>query len=186
MADLTQRILTKKVTLINEVDWSGSTPLHFVASVGVEGTTSLLLGKDKSGIWKADNMGKYPIHIAASVGIMDAIFSLINTDQSCATLRDANGRTLLHIAIENGKCDVVKFICKEPIPIFILNMKDNDGNTALDLAVRRKDQVIFSYLLGNRDVELNHFNLEGFTPLNLASRIKMENPFASPQVRRKL
>lgn len=65
-------------------------------------------------------------------------------------------------------------------------MKDNHGNTALHLAVQKRDQTIFSYLLGNKYVELNHINEEGYTPLDLASKIKTEHPFASRQVCREL
>uniref|UniRef100_A0A0E0LZX3 PGG domain-containing protein n=1 Tax=Oryza punctata TaxID=4537 RepID=A0A0E0LZX3_ORYPU len=184
-ADHTRRILVRYGHLRTEPDYSGSTPLHFAASVGVKGTTSSLIEGDYSGIWMADNKGMYPIHIAASVGVMDPIYTLVNINilPSCATLRDAKGRTLLHIAVENGKCHVVKFICRERTGIFksILNMKNDDGNTALHLAVKKRDKSIFGHLLGNRDVELNHINMDGYTPLDLASKIKVEHPFAPPQ-----
>uniref|UniRef100_A0A0D9XCK0 PGG domain-containing protein n=1 Tax=Leersia perrieri TaxID=77586 RepID=A0A0D9XCK0_9ORYZ len=180
-ADLTMSVLRMYGDLRTKADYSGSTPLHFAASVGVPGTTSSLLDRDINSVWKkADNKGLCPIHIAASVGVMDPIYSLVRINSS---LRDAKGRTLLHIAVENGKCNVVKFICREPTPIYkdILNMKDNDGNTALHLAVRKRDKSIFGHLLGNRDVELNHVNMDGYTPLDLASKIKVEHPFSPPQ-----
>ncbi len=186
IADLTRRIGELNGNLRNNADYSGSTPLHFAASVGVKGTTSSLLDGDRCNTERRpDKKGMYPIHIAASVGVMDPIYSLVKRCQSCATLRDdVNGMTLLHIAVENGKHDVVKFICRKPTLIFkdTLNMKDNDGNTALHLAVKKRDKSIFDHLLGNRDVELNHVNMDGYTPLDLASKMKVEHPFASPQV----
>uniref|UniRef100_J3MWK7 PGG domain-containing protein n=1 Tax=Oryza brachyantha TaxID=4533 RepID=J3MWK7_ORYBR len=174
----------KRVNTMTKADCSGNIPLHFAASVGVKGITSSLLDGDTGRTGRRpDKNGMYPIHIAASVGVMDPIYSLVKKDLSCATLRDAHGRTLLHIAVENGKCNVVKFVCDEPTGIFkdSLNMKDGDGNTALHLAVKKRDKFIFGHLLGKRDVELNHVNMEGYTPLDLASKIKVEHPFASPQ-----
>ncbi|BAH94507.1 Os09g0328600 [Oryza sativa Japonica Group] len=173
--------------LMNKADWSGSTPLHFAASVGVQGvTTALLDGIDQDRrtdyTQRPDNNGMFPIHIAASVGSMDTITSLVNADQDCATLRDnVKGRTLLHIAIENRKYKVVKLVCKDPRFKETLNLEDNDGNTALHLAVKKRDEYIFTYLLQNKAVELNHVNLEGYTPLDLAKVIRMEDYFASPQ-----
>ena len=57
-------------------------------------------------------------------------------------------------------------------------MKDNDGNTALHLAVKNRDESIFGHLVGNRDVKLNLVNGVGYTPLDLASKIKIEKAFS--------
>jgi ankyrin repeat protein len=157
----------------NVADASGSTPLHFAASVGMM----------KKAV---DCNGMCPIHIAASVGAMEAVHALVGEeDDSHAALRDNDmGRTFLHVAVENKKTNVVELVCGKPSPAFrnILNMKDKDGNTALHLAVQNRDESSFSHLVGNRYVELNHVNKDGYTPLDLASKIKIENSFASPKV----
>ncbi|CAO2210283.1 unnamed protein product [Urochloa humidicola] len=203
MADLTRRVLDKKWDdLRNGGDGSGSTPLHYAASVGVKGITGLLLQADTTGDMKdaADSNGMRPIHVAASVGAMDALRALVHgrneNDSSDALLvRDNKGRTFLHVAVENKKTVVVKFVCREPTfkdyvakllggqprASFrsILNMKDRDGNTALHLAVKNRDESSFSHLVGNRHVELNLVNHDGYTPLDLASKIKIEKSFTS-------
>ncbi|XP_022683603.1 ankyrin repeat-containing protein At2g01680 [Setaria italica] len=201
--DLTQKVLKTWDDLRNGADGSRSTPLHYAASVGVKGITELLLKADTTGDMKAaaDSHGMRPIHVAASVGAMDALLALVhgNEDDSSATLlvRDNRGRTFLHVAVENKKTEVVKFVCREPTfkdyvvrlvaggerrPTFrnILNMKDDDGNTALHLAVKNRDENSFRHLVGNMHVELNRVNNDGYTPLDLASKIvNTENSFAS-------
>ena len=77
MADLTQRVIDERPDLRNAPDNSGSIPLHFAASAGVEGVTTLLLGE---GINKADGNGMRPIHVAASVGAMDVVRALLDGD----------------------------------------------------------------------------------------------------------
>ena len=133
----------------------------------------------------ADDNGMRPIHVAASVGAMDAVRALGPPEWLSNVLppppRDNRGRTFLHVAVENKQTDVVKFVCGNPTFTNILNMKDNDGNTALHLAVKNRDESIFGHLVGNRDVELNLVNGVGYTPLDLASKIKIEKAF-SPQV----
>ena len=47
----------------------------------------------------------------------------------------------------------------------------------LHMAVKNRDESIFGHLVGNRDVELNLVNGVGYTPLDLASKIKIEKAF---------
>lgn len=187
MADLTQKVLDKWDDMRNATDGrTRSTPLHYAASVGVEGTTELLLKADTNGDMKAaaDINGMRPLHVAASVGAMDALLALVhgNEDDSSAALLvvDNRGRTFLHVAVENKRTEVVKLVCREPAFKDILNKKDHDGNTALHLAVKNRDEVCFGQLVGNSHVQLNRVNNDGYTPLDLASKIiKTENSFAS-------
>ncbi|TVU42642.1 hypothetical protein EJB05_09061, partial [Eragrostis curvula] len=180
MAALTNIILRWRTDLRNQADEFGSKPLHLAASVGIKGVTGSLLSDVV--MREADSTGMCPVHIAASVGAMDAIHALVGGNEivSC-TLRDVNGGTFLHVAVENKRTQVVKYICSKPGLEDILNVKNNDGNTALHLAVETRDESIFGHLLGNRLVDLNHVNNDGYTPLDLANVIKIQNSYASRQ-----
>lgn len=141
MADFTSTILQNGGELSNQADYSGSQPLHLAASVGVPGITSLLVAADNAGaIMRLRNSsGMCPIHIAASVGAMDAVRALVSAMENAAAadgsppVLDANGGTFLHVAVENKKAEVVEFICSRSSRFVesILNLKNNEGNTAL-------------------------------------------------------
>jgi hypothetical protein len=51
---------------------------------------------------------------------------------------------------------------------WVMNIQDNDGNTALHLAVKAGSLVTFSALFANRNVDLNITNAKGQTPLDIA------------------
>jgi ankyrin repeat protein len=85
---------------------------------------------------------------------------------SSAGLRDSKGRTFLHVAVENRKHKVVEFVCQEAELAWVLNAQDNEGNTAVHLAIRVGDFRSFCCLMQNRLVGLNVQNYKGLTPLD--------------------
>jgi ankyrin repeat protein len=63
-----------------------------------------------------------------------------------------------------------------------MNMQDDDGNTALHLAVEAGSLRMFCYLLGNRQVNLNLVNRKGRTPLDIAQSKIPQGGLYSQQV----
>jgi ankyrin repeat protein len=167
-------------------DGNGSTPLHFAS--GLRGALwqgsvcSQLLKANKGALYQVDNDGLYPIHVAASVGTWQAIALFLKECPSSAGLRDAKGRTVLHVAVENKQVETI-YRCMYPwlarIMIgtkcmdlsqqaSIVNMQDDDGNTALHLAVESGSLLMFCALFGNRKVDLNITNAKEQTPRDIA------------------
>ena len=72
------------------------------------------------------------------------------------------------MAVEKEKLDVIVATCRKRSLSWIMNMVDNDGNTALHLAVKAESIHMFSRLLGNPQVNLNLPNNRGETPLDIA------------------
>ncbi|TVU22559.1 hypothetical protein EJB05_32268, partial [Eragrostis curvula] len=170
-------------------DENGSTPLHFAA--GFRGAhrrgsvCSQLLEANTDALYQLDNDGLSPMHVAASVGASQAIGLFLRKCPGSAGLRDAKGRTFLHVAVENKQWWVINHACMHPCPLvaricfrqaclspshqaWIMNMQDNDGNTALHLAVQAGSLRMFSALFGNRYVHVSIANAEGQTPLDIA------------------
>uniref|UniRef100_A0A0E0BGC1 PGG domain-containing protein n=1 Tax=Oryza glumipatula TaxID=40148 RepID=A0A0E0BGC1_9ORYZ len=163
--------------LSGEADASGSTALHFAASadgpkIDIENSsllrwlllpcpfqcrrtpTELLLETDPSLACQPDGDGDYPIHVAASAGNLRLVALLLDKCPECAGLRDARGRTFLHVAVDRRRQEVVGFASDVDGRGFpaaaILNARDDDGNTALHLAVVAGVLRVFWCLFRNR------------------------------------
>jgi len=157
-------------------DNSGNTPLHLVSSV-LQGPAiaELLLSsapRDREpatcAALKKDSKGWLPIHVAAANGSLDVIEQLIDKCPECIESRNASGQSFLHVAIDKKRRNVVQYVCSRQSLARILNLTDQDGNTALHLAVKSGNQRMFCDLMGNPRVYLSSANREGWTPLDVA------------------
>jgi ankyrin repeat protein len=171
-ADLTKKLLGWNKTLTIKQDQNGSTPLHFAASVQNEkygrNVCSCLLKANPAALYQQDQNGSFPTHVAASFGATRVIIDFLNMSPNCAGLRDAKGRTFLHVAVEKNKTGTVYRACRNRSLSWILNMQDNNGNTALHLAVEAGGLTVVCILLANKQVELDLTNEKGETPLDIA------------------
>lgn len=169
--------------LTSQGDKNGSTPLHFAASLKTSTTglsrwseyfhpkpspTTLLLDANESAMYQPDNGGSYPIHVAASNGTLKAVITLLGRSPGCIALRNMQGKTFLHVAVEKKRHSIVAFVCKRPELASVLNVQDNQGDTALHLAVKAGLVSIFNLLFRNREVSLNLPNKDGLTPRDLS------------------
>ncbi|KAF6987282.1 hypothetical protein CFC21_004940 [Triticum aestivum] len=183
---LTEDLLEWNNILTIHGDRDGSTPLHFASSLhsrpGAEPlqNRTIIRGLWHSNIfekvfesnlapvYQADNKGLFPIHVAASLGVKGTIRTILKKCPSSAGLRNAKGGTFLHVAVENKRWQIVSYVCQTPTLSWILNMQDNDGNTALHLAVKAGMIRMFFQLYGNKEVHLSLTNRNGGTPLDLS------------------
>uniref|UniRef100_A0A0E0LZZ3 PGG domain-containing protein n=1 Tax=Oryza punctata TaxID=4537 RepID=A0A0E0LZZ3_ORYPU len=170
----------------------GSTPVHVAASWGHHDVISLLLDADPSAAYQPDHDGAFPIHVAAYDGQVRAVSILLELDnrkcrdltdcaglcgerkrrdhlRGCAELRDGRGRSFLHVAVQEQRQSLVAYACKlGNLSPAVMNMQDDDGNTALHLAVQVGNLWIFNFLMQRRQVELNLTNNKGQTPVDIS------------------
>ena len=92
----------------------------------------------------------------------------LNKSPRSAGLQDTMGRTFLHVAAGKTKVGIVSFVCRNRLLSSILNMQDNDGNTALHLAIQAGSLRMFCALLGNQQIHLNISNKKGQTALDIS------------------
>ncbi|CAN6199230.1 unnamed protein product [Urochloa humidicola] len=166
--EMTQELLQWNPALVKEVDQSGSTPLHYIASVGNISAMKLLLRHDTSPAYSSDSNGLFPVHIAAKMGYGQLIYELCRFCSDCDELLDSGGRNFLHVAIEHKKWKVVWRFSGTAELVRMANVMDSEGNTPLHLAVKNSDQMIVSLLMATKGVLPNIVNNQGLTALDLA------------------
>jgi ankyrin repeat protein len=191
-----------------QVDKDGNTPLHFASSKFFSNPSYLPLEPflrasflwcpfvrfhpaealhqvfkaNPAALYQADKNGFIPIHVAASAGASNAIRFFLHERPDSAGLRDARGKTFLHVAIEKQRLDIVSYACWNPSLAWILNMQDNDGNTALHLAIQSGRFRVFCALFGNLKVNLHLTNNLGETPCDV-SRSKIPHGLDDTEVK---
>ncbi|KAJ3693289.1 hypothetical protein LUZ60_008769 [Juncus effusus] len=166
---LLQKVLDWKPELAKVIDNSGSTPLHHAASANRPDSVKALLEKDTSSAYISDFSGLFPVHIAAKLGFLQVIKELLEHCPDCGELLDGQGRNFLHIAVEKKRETVVEWVCKYSNLIEVLNVQDNEGDTPMHLAVKKKNLKVFAVLIGNKNVNLCITNIHGLTPRDLAT-----------------
>uniref|UniRef100_K4A2F3 PGG domain-containing protein n=1 Tax=Setaria italica TaxID=4555 RepID=K4A2F3_SETIT len=188
--EMVKKLLDWNQKLTSQGDCNGSTPLHFMSSRSRLNTTWVihtilwirvpfpaslgaqevrrLLEANPAALYQPDKCGLYPIHIAASVGNKKVVAIFIRYCPSSAGLRDSIGRTFLHVAVEKSRRNIVSFASRTRSLAWILNMQDNDGNTALHLAAQAGSLRMFCSLFGNPQVHINIINKKVQTPLDIA------------------
>jgi ankyrin repeat protein len=153
--------------LTTQRDENGSTPLHFAAARPSR-ICQQVLKANPDALYQPDHAGFFSIHVAASVGASWNVDIFVTECPGSAGLRDAKGRTFLHVAVEKKKVSVIRSACRNLSLSWIMNMVDDDGNTALHLAVEAGILRTFCALVGNPQVNLNLPNNRGETPLDIA------------------
>jgi ankyrin repeat protein len=189
-AVMIEELLKWNKSLTTQGDKRGSTPLHFASSLHrpfgffryclpcarndwrakiISNIVAKVFEANPAALYQPDNRGLFPIHVAASVGTTSTVEFFLEKCPSSAGLLNSKGRTFLHIAVKKIKWNIVSFVCQTPSVGWILNKQDNNGNTALHLAIKSGVVLIMcSPLLGNKKVHLNLSNGEGLTPLDLS------------------
>ncbi|XP_044329847.1 uncharacterized protein [Triticum aestivum] len=151
------------------------------------GIVELIMKKDPLAPLYTDSMGSLPLHVAAAHGRVIILHKLLIQCPHSVLSLNASGQNFIHVAVEKEKLGIVRYACQDIsfprlglprrlLPLLrrkkfdtqILNAQDQDGNTALHLAVNNASEDIFYSLMANMRVLLNLANKEGYTPLDLA------------------
>ncbi|KAL3649860.1 hypothetical protein CASFOL_006263 [Castilleja foliolosa] len=160
-------------------DGMGSTVLHTASGKGQVEVVKHLISSYEI-INSTDNRGNTALHIAAYCGQLPVVELLVSASPSTASLTNNYGDTFLHMAISgfrapsfrriNRQTELIKQIVRGNTINMqdIINMKNNDGRTALHVAVIENIQSdIVELLMSVRSVDLNIRYADGHTPLNL-------------------
>lgn len=190
-------------------DEEGNTPLHLAAMSSNIELINFLLEVQFNNIYSSvtakeapptdlgsvNDLGQTPFHLVKNLKAMRALLSsegknlipIINREVSeeyrVATLagyikKDENGNTPLHIAAQSGKIKITRLLLVGRS--FLLNIRNNMGQTALDLAANNHHDVIAYFLRNNgakasglvskidRTISVNSKDKKGATALHRA------------------
>ncbi|GLJ22577.1 hypothetical protein SUGI_0424920 [Cryptomeria japonica] len=132
--EVAKTLINKAPQLCKLADYFlGRTPLHIAALHGCrKSIVRKLLHCDTSASFTKDKIKKQTaLHLAAQHGHTDVVRCILNFAQDCGDIRDEDGKTALHYAVENAKVGVVRYLVRFGR---IINIADNNGYTALDIA----------------------------------------------------
>ena len=134
-----QDLLTKeKAVDINSTLLDDWTALHLAANEGHKQIVEILINFGAN-IEAQTRMNRRALHIACLRGNLDVVKILINAGAE-KDPQDKDSYTPLHFASENGYNEIIKdLLAKEANP----NIKNFQGNTALDLCLNVETRKIF-------------------------------------------
>lgn len=143
---LAETLLAKGADL-NVHTWSGLTPLHCAVRGGHFGVVFKLINR-KARVDIRDNALMTPLHWAAYLG-MSSIVSLLLENRASPKEQDDHGRTPLHLAAIGAGVDTLRVLAE----VSDGAAKDNDGKTAVDLAVYKGNEESMKFLLERSDIK---------------------------------
>jgi len=148
---------------INQMDFTGNTPLHWAAWNGHEGVVKELLCRDAVSPNKQDHSGQMPLHHAAGRGYEGVVKILLEHDGVNPDNPDNNGRTPLWWAASNGREEVMRMLLK--LDSINPDKPDNSGQTPLNWAAWSGHEGVVKILLERKNVNPNKSDNDGQTPL---------------------
>ncbi|CAN4116507.1 unnamed protein product [Withania somnifera] len=160
-------------------DIQGATLLHTAAGKGQVEVVKYLL-KSSDIINSIDNQGNTALHVAASRGQLAVVEALTVASPSLVYSRNNAGETFLHVAISgfqtpyfrrlDHQIDLMKqLVCGKISNVEeIVNAENNDGRTALHLAVIGNiHSELVELLMTIRFINVNTRDKDGMTPLDI-------------------
>ena len=144
--------------------------LHTACRTNLQPMILHILKKNPNAIHQVDSNGDLPIHIAVKHNRFD-IMELFLNHNSCIETPDDNGYPLLHLIISQEKTDSKLKLqaAKRLMPLLHehTNLKTNQGDTVLHLAVKKWETEVVNYLVSNYPSLINEQNDEKKTALRL-------------------
>ncbi|XP_077250476.1 uncharacterized protein LOC143889948 [Tasmannia lanceolata] len=160
-------------------DGQGSTILHSASGRGQVEVVKDLVGSFDI-ITCRDNQGNTALHIAAYRGHLAMVESLILASPSTTSLKNNAGDTFLHMAVAgfrtpgfrmlDPQIELIKQLtCGKVVDLQeIINSRNNDGRTALHMAVIGNiHSNLVELLMSVPSIDLNIRDVDAMTPLDL-------------------
>ncbi|KAJ4750270.1 Ankyrin repeat-containing protein [Rhynchospora pubera] len=157
-----ETIMQSRPALAREINKSGHTPIQYAVCRNQTSVIKIMLQHDRSLGYLVDSSQEdSPLLVyAASRGNIDAAQEIL---VHCPDARYCNGAglTILHQAVIEGHVKFVQFFLLNRQLNKLINMRDNNGRTALHHAVRNCNPKIVRALLDHPDIDVRIYDNEG-------------------------
>ena len=158
----TVRMLVKTGADASATDNKGATCLSLAAYFGHTETVRYLLCLPEVDVNQSCNRGFTALHLGVIQTYSDVVEVLINAGADVEAKSEGVGRTPLHCACEVGEREIVRMLLEARADVCAT---DSDGDRCLALAARNGHTETVRYLVGLKEVDVNHGNNEDSTAL---------------------
>lgn len=159
--EIVEVLIDRKDLKINEQNNGGNTALIEAVIYGRKDIVEMLLNRKDLDINKRNNRGKTAFMLADAMGDKDILKMLIDC-------KNHNFNADFITAAAAGRIDIIEIFLNRKDHNIIINERDNEGSTALILAVNKRYKDIVEMLI-KRNADLNLTNNNGWTALALAT-----------------
>ncbi|XP_070000625.1 transient receptor potential cation channel subfamily A member 1-like [Penaeus vannamei] len=168
--DKDKQMKSKLLSLLNERDSKGWTPLHYASKGGRLCSLYFLLSLGAC-VRVRDQQNENPLHFAAKLGRYNTVKKLLESEDGFFILNQWNseGKTALHLASQAGHARVVQLLLSKGA----LLHRDHQGRTPLHLAAEGGHTRAITAILAIHAHTLNQRDKDGNTALHLAVRANM-------------
>lgn len=173
--DFVKEIIRLKPVFSREVNQEGFSPMHIAADNGQVEIVKELMKVDIKLCRLEGRQKRTPFHHAAIRGRAEVIGLMLSGCPDCIEDETERRENALHLAVRNNRFEAIKKLVdwiRQMNKEYLLNMKDEQGNTVLHLASWKKQRRVIEILLGSGSVstgslEVNAINHTGITALDV-------------------
>ncbi|XP_035728522.1 KN motif and ankyrin repeat domain-containing protein 1-like isoform X1 [Vespa mandarinia] len=155
--------------IVNMIDSSGNTAMHYAVSHGNFDVVSILLDSKVCDINKANVAGYTAVMLAALAEVKNSTHASVAN--RLFQLADVNiraklhGQTALMLAVSHGRKDMTQLLLDAGAAI---NIQDEDGSTALMCAAEHGHTDIVRILLAHSECDSSIVDIDGSSALKIA------------------
>ncbi|KAH6803193.1 hypothetical protein C2S51_034639 [Perilla frutescens var. frutescens] len=163
-----KELLSRKPELAAELDSQGCSPLHLAAAKGHAAVVKELLSVGGEVGFARNADGRTALHVAAIKGRTAVLAEMVRVKPELTQVLTDRGETGLHLCAKWDRVEALKVLAEEMSRDGeFLNWKDCEGNTALHIAITKKNLQIIEYLVALNGLQPNALNKSRLTALDV-------------------